>query len=304
MAAVTLHPPATTVVDSTDGMSIAVTELTGPPPPNDERDDEPAGGRPPVLLAHATGFCGAVWRPFAAAFAAAAPGHRLFALDFRGHGDSSAPEDHAYAWDGFADDVLAVVDALGLDGAIGIGHSKGGASLILAEQRRPGTFAGLWVYEPVVVPPDIAGFDGDNPLATGALRRRATFPDRGAALANFASKPPMDVFDPEARAAYVDGAFRVHPDGTLALKCAPPVEAQVYRMGSQHRAWDRLGDLTLPVTVARGDASGFGPAAFADRVSARIPHGRLEIFPHLGHFGPLEAPAETARAAAGALDGD
>ena len=290
MAGVPHLSPATTVVDSTDGVAIAVTDLSG-------------GGfeGPPVLLAHATGFCGAVWRPFAAALAATAPGHRLLALDFRGHGDSSAPEDHPYSWHGFADDVLAVVDALGLDHPFGIGHSKGGASLILAEERRPGTFSGMWVYEPVVVPPDIAGFSGDNPLAVGALRRRASFPNRAAALANFASKPPMDVFDPAARAAYVDGAFRVDADGALQLKCPPPVEAQVYRMGSQHGAWDGLPALALPVTVARGDTSGFGPAAFADRVAARIPHGRLEVFPHLGHFGPLEAPEETAQAAARAL---
>ena len=80
----------------------------------------------------------------------------------------------------FADDVLAVVDALGLDGCVAAGHSKGGASLLLAEERRPGTFAALWCFEPIVFPGGGPGPDGENPMAAGARRRRSTFPSRRA----------------------------------------------------------------------------------------------------------------------------
>ena len=97
------------------------------------------------------------------------------ALDFRGHGDSTAPSEHPYSWDGFADDVLAVVDRLGLERPIGVGHSKGGAALVLAEQRRPGTFSRLWLFEPVIMPPEIAALDGRNPLAEGALLAEYAF---------------------------------------------------------------------------------------------------------------------------------
>jgi len=38
----------------------------------------------------------------------------------------------------------------------------------------------------------------------------------------------------------------------------------------------------------------FGPASFAPQVAEGLPEGRLEVHPHLGHFGPLEAPAELA----------
>ena len=78
-------------------------------------------------------------------------------------------------WDGFADDVLAVVDAWGVDDLVAVGHSKGGAALLLAEQRRPGTFAALFCYEPVVSSAPGSACSPtteDNPLAQGALRRR------------------------------------------------------------------------------------------------------------------------------------
>lgn len=263
-------------VPSTDGVTVAVHDL--------------GGDGPPALLAHATGFCGPVWRPLAAALGEC----HCFALDFRGHGRTPGPPGFDYSWDSFADDVLAVVDSLGLDRPLGVGHSKGGASLLLAEERRPGTFAALWCFEPVVFPPTTAAPGGENPLAAGALRRRPTFPSAQAALENFGSKPPMNAFDRRALEGYVEGGFVVQPDASVTLACSPETEAQVYRMGSQHHAWDRLAELDLPVTIVRGAVEAFGPSAFADQIAARIPHASLEIHDELGHFGPLEAPAAMA----------
>ena len=106
------------------------------------------------------------------------------------------------AWEGFADDVLAVVDAMAdagidTDGLVAAGHSKGGAALLMAEQRRPGTFAGLYVYEPVVFPPELVvpATAAENPLSAGALRRRRTFGSRAEALTNYAGKPPFSALD-------------------------------------------------------------------------------------------------------------
>jgi pimeloyl-ACP methyl ester carboxylesterase len=270
-------------VSSTDGVTIAVHELHGTPSEDHE----------PILLAHATGFHGYVWEPLAAHLTR----FHAFAPDLRGHGDSSAPEHGDFAWEGFADDVLAVVDALGLAGGPAVGHSKGGAALLLAEQRRPGTFRALYLYEPVVFPStDAPPTAGANPLAEGALRRRPTFPSRDAAFENFARKPPFAILDPVALRAYVDHGFDDLPDGAVRLKCEPENESQVYRMGAQHRAFDQLHAVGCPVTVARGHLDEFGPAAVAAEVAEALPHGRLEVYDDLGHFGPLEDPARIAAA--------
>src|SRR5437868_6259323 len=113
--------PAVPTFTSSDGFDVAAWDL--------------GGDGPPVLMAHATGFHGLVWRPMAAAL----PDFRCYSFDERGHGDSFRPPGHDYDWIGFADDALTVVDGLGLGHPFGIGHSAGAAALLMAEAFRPGT---------------------------------------------------------------------------------------------------------------------------------------------------------------------
>src|SRR5262245_59631324 len=169
-----------------------------------------------------------VWAPLAGHLAAVA---HSWAVDFRGHGDSSVPASMDLAWDRMVDDVLAVVDHLGAADLKAVGHSMGGAALLMAETSRPGTFAGLWLYEPIVMP-RWNGVPPSNPIAAAARRRRPSFPDRDAAYDNFAAKPPLNALDPAALRAYVDHGLRPTPaaddERAVELKCTPEVEALVF----------------------------------------------------------------------------
>jgi hypothetical protein len=143
---------------------------------------------------------------------------------------------------------------------------------------------------------------GENSLAAGARRRRSSFPSREAARENFASKPPLSIFTPEALDAYLDGGFHEQPDGSVVLACPPEHEARVFDMGAHHGAYDVLGDVRCPVTVVRGSlvVGGPGPASFAAPIVERLPDGTLEAHDELTHFGPQQAPeamAESIRAA-------
>ena len=274
---------------STDHIDLSVHDLGG-------------HGRP-ALLVHATGFHGRVWAPFARHLR----GLRAWAPDLRGHGDSTTPPGSTFAWASFADDVLACVDGLHLlDGGgpapVGIGHSKGGAALLLAEQRRPGTFGALWCYEPVVFPAGTADGARPNPLAAGARNRRDRFPSYAAALENFASKPPMDAFDRDALEEYVRHGFAEEADGQVVLKCRPADEARIYTMAPDNHAFEHLAEVTCPVMVVRGALDPPGPAAVASTVVAALPAGTGEVHDRLGHFGPLEDPAAMAASFCSFLD--
>jgi pimeloyl-ACP methyl ester carboxylesterase len=259
-------------VDSTDGVRLAVHELGDPDP--DAR---------PLLLCHATGFHGRVWR----AFAEELPGRRCLALDFRGYGDSTEQEGEL-TWDGFGQDVLAVVDALDLGPVQAVGHSKGGAAILLAEEARPGTIDRAVCFEPIVFPP-MEGPPGPNHLADITKKRREVFDSFEQAIANFAAKPPLGSLRPDVLEDYVRHGFATQADGSVRLKARREHEARTYETGSQHDGFSHLGQVACPVLVVHGgDAE--GPAQIAALVAESLPRGELRAARHLGHFGPLEDP--------------
>ena len=88
-----------------------------------------------------------------------------------------------------ADDLCAVLDALGIDEPVDfVGHSMGGATVIATELRRPGTIRTAWLFEPIVFPPM-----GDNPstMSEVARNRRASFDTIEAVLERYGSRPPF-----------------------------------------------------------------------------------------------------------------
>jgi pimeloyl-ACP methyl ester carboxylesterase len=254
-----------------------------------------------ALFAHATGFHARVWEPVARRLAGRV---RCVALDLRGHGVAGTPEGLTFDWRGFGADVVAVLDAGVVPPApvVGVGHSMGGAALVLAAAARPASFRGLWMFEPIVPPPgSLLSSDGPNPLAEGAARRRARFESIEAAIDNYASKRPLDALHPDALRAYVEGGFAVDGDGSVVLRCRPAWEATTFRMARDSGAWDALSSIDVPVVVATGAEEPYAPSAFAAAIVADARHGRLSRHPELGHFGPLEDPDAMAEEIAGLI---
>jgi pimeloyl-ACP methyl ester carboxylesterase len=269
---------------SSDGVSVAVHELAG------------REGQPIVLFGHATGFHGHAYLPIAKHLA---PAFHSWGMDYRGHGDTSRPPAWTVTWDGFGDDAVAAAEVLaaspgGAGGIVGFGHSMGATGLLMAAARRPELFRLLVVFEPIVFPTDRAQDpERPNTLRDGARKRRAVFDSFEAAIANFASKPPMAAFDPDALDAYVRHGFTQQGDH-VRLKCDPDTEADTFDNGGKHTTWDSLAGIRTRVIVVAGRPEEERPSSVAAQIADELPDGRFVGIESMDHFGPMTHPAEIA----------
>ncbi|HEY1177722.1 MAG TPA: alpha/beta hydrolase [Phytomonospora sp.] len=96
----------------------------------------------PLLLLHGVSADGSAWDPVVAALS---DRWRVHVPDMRGHGRSSWPGE--YSFELMRDDVLALMDALGLPSAAVAGHSMGGVAGYLAATAKPERVTGLVLVE-------------------------------------------------------------------------------------------------------------------------------------------------------------
>jgi pimeloyl-ACP methyl ester carboxylesterase len=95
---------------------------------------------PPVMLTHGWPQHWWIWRNVISELAGS---HRLIAWDLRGLGWSDAAPDGDYTKTAMADDLLGLMDALGIERAGLIGHDWGAFSGMIACIRAPERFTGL-----------------------------------------------------------------------------------------------------------------------------------------------------------------
>lgn len=116
--------------------------------------DDGGDGETPVVLVHSFAGSGAHWTRQLTHLRLM---RRAVTLDLRGHGQSDSPATGGYEVDALADDIAAVVDALGLDRFVLVGHSMGGTAAIAYAGAHADGVAGLvMVGAPGQSPPEQA----------------------------------------------------------------------------------------------------------------------------------------------------
>lgn len=280
-----MRPQPTLAHIAVNGTELAVWDWPGP-------DTEPT-----LLLVHANGFHARCWDQVIALL----PEHRCVALDLRGHGRSAKSAPPA-DWRPFGADVAAVADALGLAGALGVGHSIGGHAVALAATLAPAAFARLLLIDPVILAPE--RYTGARPGEHFVARRRDRWPDAAAMIARFQDRPPYSRWDPAVLRDYCTHGLLPAPDGDgFLLACPPAFEGALYQIGGAFGSniYPELGQLALPTTVVRalgatrvaGEVS-FDASPTAPDLAAHLPHGHDLPDPRHTHFLPMESPEDTA----------
>ncbi|MDN4983299.1 alpha/beta hydrolase [Bradyrhizobium arachidis] len=265
-------------------------------------------GKPPALLVHGTGFVADVWDEVARELAST---HTVYALDRRGHGASHKPATYHFA--DYADDVCRVVDALGLRGVYGIGHSAGATDLLLAAKMLPKCFTRLFVMEPTAMNPH-ATHDPSATLSAqslsrvqGALRRQAEFDSRDAVVERYRGAPAFADWTEASLWAYVRHGFTQLDNGRVRLCCTPETESamlrpiyevmeQVYVGDARGNPFAWFSEIACPVMVTTAEASWPIYKEMASRAVALIPHAQTLTFEGAGHCVVQEAPSLVVRA--------
>lgn len=252
----------------------------------------PADG-PPVLLVHGWPQHWWVWRDVIGALAAA--GRRVVCPDLRGHGWSDAPAD-GYEKEQLADDLLALLDALGIDRATWVGHDWGGFVSMLAALRAPERADRLLLLgiPHLWGPRDprallLLGYQG--PIATPGLGpfaiRHGMVPRilRRARVAGTYTAAEIDAYDAVVRARpWVTVAmYRTF----LTREALPIVRGRYARQ-----------TLQVPSTLIVGGRDLVTATMRPGRVAGQ-PNLTVERLDGVGHFLPEEAPALVARRALG-----
>lgn len=256
------------------------------------------GDGPLVVLLHANGFCAATWAPIAAALRAR---FRVVALDVRGHGDSTSvpPGDDlaAYAWTTLAADVdralAALLERIGRDRiAMGVGHSMGGALVVVNAILRPERFEQLLLCDPVLLPPRPQA-DGDgppqsNPMADSARKRRDRFPSAAEAYAHCRSRPLYSAFTPEALALYVGLGMHELASGERTLKCAREVEGAIFASAGQFDLMEAFAGLVPELVILHAGRGNFS-RPYYETLARCAPKARVEGVDGQ-HLFPMEEP--------------
>ncbi|HTU09789.1 MAG TPA: pyrimidine utilization protein D [Allosphingosinicella sp.] len=217
---------------------------------------------PPVILSPGLGGAAAYWAPNLAALAAR---HRVILYDHRGTGRSDRALSADLDVDDMADDVLALMDGLGLDRASLIGHAAGGVIGLSIALRQPRRLDSLVV---------VNGFARADPHFLRCMETRLALLAHSGVVA-FVRAQPLFLYparwisDHWARLEAEEAGHIAHFQG------AANVEARIRALASFDIS-DRLGEIETPVLLIAAEDDMLVPDLGSERLEQGLPHARLE----------------------------
>jgi aminoacrylate hydrolase len=242
---------------------------------------EEHGEGEPLLLVAGLGGSGRFWQAQVAAFA---QHFRVVLHDHRGVGRSGPGPLISNARD-MADDVLRLMDALGIERAHFVGHSTGGAIGQHIALREPHRLGSLVLS---------ASWAGPTPLFV------QTFQTRRDVLINAGPLNYLMVGTLLAAPAwYLAPRFRDTQEYFRArLAEFPGLDIELGRLNAvmSHDLRHRVADIRLPTFVIGARDDQLTPPGLSEELAERIPGAQLHLLEAGGHFCP-QTVTETYNAA-------
>ena len=203
---------------------------------------------------------------------------RVIAPDQRGHGDSEWVRSGHYSNAEMAKDALAIIQALGLQRPLLMGHSMGGRNTLLAALAAQELVRALIVVD---VGPEISAKGGK--LIASFIAANEEFDDLEAFVEN------VRRYDPYRSREHIERTVKYNlfqrADGKYISKCdrLPRKLGIVQKLAPKHLTLQATASLSMPTLVVRGANSTILEADAAARFAETLPHGRLVTVPDCGH---------------------
>ncbi|MGW2703864.1 alpha/beta fold hydrolase [Streptomyces sp. NPDC001340] len=231
---------------------------------------------PALLLIHGSASSTRSWDPLVPLLTGS---HRVIRIDLLGHGRSAKPADRSYAIPDQARRAGAVLDRLGVEHAVIVGHSSGGVVATALAEQRPDLVTALALIN---TGPSLDAFIATESAAIGLSQWPPTdeqlrrFSSTGFSRAGY--KIPEELLD--------DVRGMTHHSLTMSMRAT--------RSYLEQRALpDRLTVLGKPLLVIFGEDDRRWRSSSASDYRA-VPGARVELLPGLGHSPLLEDPPRTA----------
>ena len=235
----------------------------------------PVSGRPMVLL-HGTGDNAHTWDQLAPHLASH---FRVIAPDQRGHGKSGWAVPPAYRCGDYLLDLAAVIDSLGLEDTILLGHSMGALHASLYAALNPGRVAALIHVDIEPCPPD-----WNRRYLLGLYKN---LPDSYAAPENFIAEIAKNA--PYARQEHLRHLAEkslIRRDGRWYRL----YDREILALFDNYDLREKLPGIRCPALVVRGDESRVLGRQAAEDMARAIPAGEMVEIPKATHPAHLDNP--------------
>jgi len=239
------------------------------------------GSGPAIVLLHGFPLDRRIWNPQRDALSGRA---RIILPDLRGAGESARGADGPALMESLAGDLAGLLDVLGIERAIVVGHSIGSyvafAFFRMYAERVAGF--GLVAGHPAADTPAL--LPGRDTLAT-ALERGEIAPAIDAYLPRYLDRRTV----PQLTQPLREIMARQDARGAAAL-----VRGMKARVGSE----ELLADIAVPATIVAGASDDWIPPKQLRSAAAQIADCDFVLLPNVGHLPMLEAPEATTAALA------
>jgi 3-oxoadipate enol-lactonase len=221
----------------------------------------------PLVLIHPGWGDAEIWSPVLPALH---DRYRVIRYDNRGYGRSPAPAE-AFSQ---VDDLRCVLDRMGVTTAGVVAHSGGGGTALAFALSAPERVSAI-----VLVAPGVEDYPwpADDPYSLEGGRAYKANDRDGLIELGLRTWAAADPADPVAR-AQVSSAVTAMFATSGFQNAEPPV-------------YGRLGEISAPAVMVRGDLEYPMVAEAADRIASRIPGCRRVVIPGADHLLPLRTPA-------------